>query len=234
MPTLRLEAKPQELPELGKNLKRLRQARGWNLSRLAAEAGLPQSTMSKVEAGLMSLNFEKLWQVARVLEVDVQALFSTSPDHATDAGTMARRTLDRKSGKFGCVDHYRFQYLSTELKNRLMIPLLLEVGELAPITKRSAGQVPMMTLVGQRFAYVIEGPVEFHCEHYETVTLQKGDSLYVDAAMPHAFVSPKGVRAKVLTVLSSTNAEYLRLVREAAMRGDPDVSNRYKERRSAR
>jgi transcriptional regulator with XRE-family HTH domain len=214
-------------PVLGQNLKRLRQQRDWNLSRLAAEAGLPQSTMSKVESGQMSLNFDKLWLVARALEVDIGSLFAAPGDAQADAPT-GRRTIDRRSEKFGTDGHYRFQFLSKELKNRLMMPLLLKVGELRP--GKAGRALPMMNLVGERFAYVLEGPVEFHCAHYETVMLQAGDAIYVDAAMPHAFVAPPGTRGKVLTVLTSTDREYLKLCSEGALEDVTDVSNRYRER----
>jgi transcriptional regulator with XRE-family HTH domain len=211
-------------PDLGQNLKRLRQRLGWNLSRFAAEAGLPQSTMSKVESGQMSLNYEKLWHVASVLQVNVEQLFARAGDRSADTTATARLAIDRQSAQFFRDDHYRYRHLSTELKKRLMMPMLLEVGE-----RPATGTLPMMDLVGERFALVLDGPVEFHCEHYEPVTLQRGDSLYVDAAMPHAFVAPKGVHARVLAVLSSSDSEYLALCREAALRGDADVSNRHRQ-----
>lgn len=216
--------KDVERPGLGAILKRLRQERGTNLSQLAKASGLPQSTLSKVENGQMSLNYDKLILVAEALGVDIARLFQAGD--GSDA-PMSRRTIDRRSSEgFGRDDHYRFQHLSTELKNRLMAPLLLEVvGPERPAGR--AEDVPMMNLVGERFAYVLDGPVDFLCAHYETVTLESGDSLYVDAAMPHAFVCAPGRTARVLTVLSSTDADYLQLVREAATRGASDASGRY-------
>lgn len=208
-------------PDLGVNIKRLRRSRGWNLSRLAKESGLPQSTLSKVEAGQMSLNYKKLLQLSDALEMDVRSLFATPSEIAIADGNMARRAVDRLSSKFQSAYHYNYQFLSTELKNRLMIPMLFEV-------EYTEHDVHMMNLMGERFAYVVQGPVDFHCEQYETVTLDTGDSIYVDAAMPHAFASPKkGVTAKVITVVTSGNLEYLDLARDAASRGDPDASERY-------
>ncbi len=208
-------------PDLGTNIKRLRRSRGWNLSRLARESGLPQSTLSKVEAGQMSLNYQKLLQLARALQTDVRSLFATPAEIAVADGNMARRAVDRQSSSFQQDLHYRFQFLSTELKHRLMIPILLEVVY-------SEEPLTFSQLMGERFAYVVEGPVEFHCDQYETVTLETGESIYVDAAMPHAFVSPtEGIRARLITVVTSGNLEYLDLARDAASRGDPDASTRF-------
>jgi transcriptional regulator with XRE-family HTH domain len=226
MPSRQTAPPKPAAPELGKNLKRLRLNQGWNLSQFAAAAGLPQSTMSKVESGQTSLSYEKLWHVASVLEVDIAELFLQVDDAAEEVAPTARRTIDRSSRDWRRDEHYRFRHLSTELRSRLMMPMLLEVGDNAAIP------LPMMNLIGERFAHVLEGPVEFHCQHYEPVRLQKGDSLYVDAAMPHAFVSPKGVRALVLAVLSSSDPEYLKLCREGALRGESDVSSHLQARKA--
>lgn len=220
-------AENNQTPDLGENLKRLRRNRGWNLSRLAKEADMPQSTLSKVEAGQMSLNYEKLLRISDALSVDVRELFATAADVAASDGTLARRTIDRASRRFKSFENLRIQYLSTALKKRLMIPVLMEVGD-------HDGEPPMMDVVGERFAYVVDGPLEFHCAQYETVTLDSGDSIYVDASMPHAFVAAKGTTGRVITVLTSGNSEYLDIARETASRGGFDASQRYLHRREKR
>lgn len=213
-------------PDLGSNLKRLRRSRGWSLSRLAKEAGLPQSTLSKVEHGQMSLNYEKLLQTAEALEVDVRDLFANESEIASANGAMARRSIDKASSKTdGQHNQYDFRFLCKDLKTRLMVPMILDVNELKP----DATEIPFMKVHGERFAYVLSGPVEFHCEQYQTLVLQTGDSLYVDAAMPHAFVSPGAQSAKILTIISSSDFDYLRLAREAASLGIPDATQRYNE-----
>ncbi|NIB43594.1 helix-turn-helix domain-containing protein [Pseudomaricurvus alkylphenolicus] len=216
-----------QTPNLGTNLKRLRQEKGWNVQQLARESGLPQSTLSKVENSLMSLNFEKLLLVARTLQIDVARLFETEDVAAGRQIITGRRTLDdNDTSAMSVSEHYRFRHLSTGLKNRLMMPMLFEIGSVEP------GQpIPMMDVVGERFAYVLEGPVEFHCEHYETVTLQTGESIYVDAAMPHAFVAPNGTLARVITVLTSKDEDYLELARKASALGGDDASEAFKRQR---
>ena len=216
-----------ETPNLGENLKRLRRQRGWNLSQLAKEAAMPQSTLSKVEAGQMSLNYEKLLRVAKALGTDVRDLFATESEAAVADGAMARRTIDRATQRFKSFENLRIQYLSTALKKRLMIPILMEVSDYD-------GELPLMDVMGERFAYVVEGPLEFHCAQYETVTLNTGDSIYVDASMPHAFSAVKGQTGLVVTVLTSANLEYMDIARETAARGGIDASRRYLERRRKR
>lgn len=227
-----MNAEFKKKPSLGENLKRLRRERGWNLSTLAKESGLPQSTLSKVETGQMSLNYEKLLQLAETFDVDIRNLFASPTELAVVNGTMGRLVIEKASDQVSLSeDHYKYSHLSTTLKNRLMIPLLFEVDDARSIGDANKdGDIPLMDVIGERFAYVIKGPVDFHCEHYETVTLSTGDSLYVDAAMPHAFVAPKGKTAKVLTVLTSQNMDYLRIARDVSAKGDTDATPQFKKK----
>lgn len=223
-------------PNLGESLKAIRARQNLNLTQLSERANLPQSTLSKVESGQMSLNYDKLIRVAEALGVQVGELFQSAEEIENQSGALARRTIDRADAESNkSVDHYDYRYLCNDLKNRLMIPLLFEVHEVAG--SQSDGNddpMKMMNVVGERFAYVLQGPVEFHCDHYETVTLNTGDSIYVDAAMPHAFAAQKGMEARVLTILSSSNAEYLKLAQETAMAGGTDATDQYKELASER
>lgn len=217
-------------PSLGGSIKRLRAQRDLSLSSLAASSGLPQSTLSKVENGQMSLNYDKLVRLAEVLEIDVRQLFMTEAEAALENGLMARRAIDRAGDEFHAVDHMHYRYLSTELKNRMMLPALFKVETPAV----PDDQVEMMDVVGQRFAHVVSGPVDFLCAQYEPVTLQTGDSIYIDSAMPHAFVTRDGSMAEIVTVLASSNPEYLELAREATKQGAVDASNLFRQRRKAR
>jgi transcriptional regulator with XRE-family HTH domain len=215
---------------LALSLKRLRAERDMSLSALAALSGLPQSTLSKVENGQMSLNYDKLVVLAEVFEIDVRQLFMTETEAAAESGQMARRAIDRASNAFATLDHMRYRYLSTELRHRLMLPAEFDVGT----PKVADHDIEMMDVVGQRFAYVVEGPVDFLCEQYEPVTLQTGDAIYIDSAMPHAFVTRDGRRARIVTVLASANPEYLELAREATKQGAVDASNTFRQRARAR
>ncbi len=222
--------KPDGVPDLGRNLKHLRWVRGLNLSQISAAAGIPQSTLSKVENGQMSLNFEKLLRLARALDIGVERLFVSEEDEASRRPATGRRALDPWAEAKLTVDHYVFRFLCTELKNRRMVPMYYEVGDRAEAEDPDRpGHVRMMNVIGERFTFVLEGPVEFHSEHYEPSILQTGDSIYVDASMPHAFVSPTKVKAHILSVVTSGDEEYLEAVRRATLAGDPNVSDRIRK-----
>ena len=57
---------------------------------------------------------------------------------------------------------------------------------------------------GEEYIYVIEGRIDIHTEFYDTVTLEAGESIYIDSNMGHAYVCAEGCKeALVLGVCSA-------------------------------
>ena len=226
---------PADAPSLGRNLRRIRQERGLNLSYMAQHIGLPQSTLSKIENGQMSLNYDKLVLVAAALKIDPHELFATDAELARPPVSTGRRIIDRYNAEpLRAIQHYEWRFLCTELKDRRMVPYYMEVGgPKEALDPDNPTSIRMAQLIGERFVYVLEGPVEFHSKHYSTAVLQTGDSLYVDAEMPHAFVSSGEKRAKLLAVITSGDEQYLEVARLSTELGLGDVSDRLHAQRQA-
>lgn len=217
----------EETPDLGRSLKSLRRQRGFSLAQLSQRSSIPQSTLSKVENGEMSLNFDKLHRLALALETGVETLFS--PAGQEREGPNGRRVIDPAGAPDRSTEHYRYRHLCADLSSRLMFPMYLEVGDRTKTA--DPGVLPTSDLLGERFVYVLEGPVEFHCLHYRMRVLQTGDSLYVDAVMPHAFVAPDGGVARLISVITSHDDAYLEAARDGSLAGEADISGRVRRRR---
>jgi hypothetical protein len=99
-------------------------------------------------------------------------------------------------------DHY---YVSPELRNKHMIPIISRI--LAPSLEAFG---PLVKHNGEEVAYVIQGRVEVYTEFYESVILEKGQSIYLDSTMGHAYVLAPGCEeALILTVNSSSQEDLL-------------------------
>jgi transcriptional regulator with XRE-family HTH domain len=59
---------------VGKNLRHLRQARGWSQEDLALTAGVDRTYVSGVERGVRNPTVSVLWQLASALQVEVAVL----------------------------------------------------------------------------------------------------------------------------------------------------------------
>jgi transcriptional regulator with XRE-family HTH domain len=81
-------------------IKRLRQLKGWNQTRLAEASGLEQSTISKIERGWDGATIRSLTYIAQALEVPMYELFTSESELAEIRLLEVFRSLpdDRKRG----------------------------------------------------------------------------------------------------------------------------------------
>src|SRR3569832_771374 len=84
----------EELPAPSRAIRDVRIAQGLSLRALSARAGLPYSTLSKLENGKMTLTYDKLIRLAQALNVDIRDILA-SPGQATAPVAVGRRSVTR-------------------------------------------------------------------------------------------------------------------------------------------
>lgn len=190
--------KPEQ-PTLGTLVRALRSRNGWTLKEMSVRSGIPVSTLSKVEHDRLTLTYDKLLQLSQRLNIRMSELFAEN-DLAAEAPVTARRSI-------GDLDHavrvntpnYDYYYLCTELRRKRMIPVITRV--------RAKSVEEFGDLVhhsGEEFIYIVSGRIVVHTEFYDPVTLDTGESIYIDLNMGHAYVAAEGCdEAVVLGVCSS-------------------------------
>lgn len=192
-------------PTLGATLRNLRGREGWTLRQMSAKTGIPVSSLSKIEHDRLSLTYEKLYQLGQRLGLRMSELFDESGDRA-DLPVTARRSLGSLDTalKVETPDH-DYYYLCTELRQKRMIPVL------AKIRASTSHQVQnLLHHAGEEYMYVLSGRVVVTTEFYDPVTLEEGQSIYIDSSMGHAYLVAEGCEeAQVLGVLSSSDQELM-------------------------
>jgi transcriptional regulator with XRE-family HTH domain len=185
---------------LSARVKTLRERRGWTIAETARRAGVSVSMLWKVENGQTTLTYGKLASLAAGLEVPVAELFA-NPAPAMRKG--GRRVVGRRGdGPIVDVGDNLHQFLATDLAYKHYFPCLVEV--------KAAGEgLDAEAHGGEEFSFVIDGQVRFHCEGYEPVVLDVGDSVYFDAALPHRYIRASKAPARMLCVYS--HPEHARL-----------------------
>lgn len=178
---------------LSGRVRTLREARGWTIAETARRADLSTSMLWKVENGQTTLTYGKLAKLADGLEVPVGELFA-NPRPAPRHG--GRRVVDRQ-GSGPTVDAHGnlHRFLATELAGKHIFPCVIEVD-----AKGDGSDAEPHG--GEEFSLVLEGCVRFYCEGYEPVLLEKGDSVYFDAVLPHRYLRAGTARARLLCVYS--------------------------------
>jgi hypothetical protein len=122
----------------------------------------------------------------------------------------AGRRVVQRAGEGQLVEthSYRQVYLATELLNKKMTPMFVEIRarSMEEFTAEFGG---LIRHPGEEFSFVIEGELDFHSELYAPLRLRAGDSIYFDSEMGHAYLK--------------ASEERCLLVCSCAPRGDEDT-----------
>jgi transcriptional regulator with XRE-family HTH domain len=195
----------------GSALKALRNQRGWTLAEVSKRTGLPVSTLSKIENERISLNYDKLALLSASLGVDISELFS--PASAVRGAVIGRRSFTpRGQGQFIETPNYNHIYPAADFLNKRFIPI---IAELRARTLEEFGE--LIRHPGEEYAYVLEGTVLFHTELYAPLTMRKGDSIYFDSGMGHAYLASEPGPCRVLSICSGPESQ----LKEALQREAP-------------
>ena len=184
-------------------LKAIRAERGWTLAQVSKKTGLPITTLSKIENDKLSLSYDKLVRISNGLGIDISRLFGTAETgkEAPGAAPSGRRSIMRM-GEGSTIDTrvYLNTYLASDLLNKQFMPV---IAELKVRTREEFG--PLIRHIGEEYAMVIDGRVEFHTELYAPVLLNKGDSIYFDSSMGHAYIAADEGLCRILSICSSVD-----------------------------
>jgi transcriptional regulator with XRE-family HTH domain len=218
---VRLESNTEKHPvaQPGAALRALRTRKNWTLADVSQRTGLPVSTLSKIENGKMSLTYDKLARISAGLEVDIAELFSPRAAIANGGVPSGRRSITRAGqGQAIETDNYDHLYPASELLNKRFVPI---VAELRARTLAEFGE--LIRHEGEEYAFILDGTVEFHSELYAPVVLHKGDSIYFDSGMGHAYLAAGMGPSRVLSICSGAESQLMEAMR-GTKREEPVVA----------
>ena len=168
----------------GARLKALRMQRGWTLAEVSKRTGLPVSTLSKIENERMSLSYDKLALLSAGLGVDISQLFAPPLGPCGARSPAGAAYTLAGEGQIIETDNYGHIYPAADFLNKRFVPI---IAELHARSLEEFGE--LIRHPGEEYAYVLEGTVVFHTELYAPLTLRKGDSIYFDSGMGHAYLA---------------------------------------------
>ena len=203
MPPAQDKTSPQ--PTLGGVLRGLRSRNGWTLKQMSDRCGIPISTLSNVENDRLTLTYDKLLQLSQRLGIRISELFADPTEPAGQPVT-ARRSIGHLDRAVQVTTpNYDYRYLCPELRKKRMVPILTRIRAK---TTEEFGELVRHS--GEEYIYVLDGRIEVHTEFYEPVVLERGESIYIDSNMGHAYIVAEGCdEATVLGVCSSAEEELM-------------------------
>ena len=192
--------------QLGASLRELRKQRGMTLAEASDKAGLPVSTLSKIENNRMSISYDKLLRICQGLEVDIAQLFAGDVSAAPAPGPTpgGRRSITRGGSGYAIeTPNYAHLYHATDLLNKRIVPIIAEIR-----TRSLKEFGELIRHAGEEFAYVVEGTVDLHTDLYAPTRLEAGDSIYFDSGMGHAYIAVGDATCRVLSICTA-DAQHL-------------------------
>ena len=183
----------------GKRLRAARKTFGWTLIQVAELSGISITTISRAERGELALSYEKFSALARALQMDLAAMFS-------EAGATITRLEGPVVTRGGKGVVYRgealsYEFLGTQAGYKQMIPAISTVH-----ARRINGPEDYASHPGEEFAYILSGKVEVHFEDNHCVELGKGDALYFDSRLGHAYISTSRAPARMIGACTSESS----------------------------
>jgi transcriptional regulator with XRE-family HTH domain len=180
----------------GKRLKNARKQFGWTLAQLGERSGVSITTISRAERGLLALGYENFAALGHALQMDMGSMFS-------GAGVKARPFDGPVVTRAGEGVTYRglafsYEFLGTTAVGKQMSPSLGTVH-----ARRIEGPEDFARHAGEEFVYVLTGEIDVHFDTGQRVHLARGDSLYFDSRIGHAYVSVSRQLAKVIGVITT-------------------------------
>lgn len=153
----------------------------------------------------LTLTYDKLQLLSQRLDMRMSELFAEQKEGAEPAIT-ARRSIGRLEDAVRVnTPNYDYHYLCPELRRKRMIPVLTTVrakslDEFGALVHHS----------GEEYIYILEGRVEVHTEFYDPIVLSKGESVYIDSNMGHAYITADGCdEALLLGICSSADDQLM-------------------------
>jgi phosphate butyryltransferase len=163
---------------IGENLKKLRLSRGVEKSRLAQALKTDETYIDRIERGDEDPQVSDLLKLATALNTDITALIYGQEFKEKNAiVTKANERISVQRARY-----FEYESLAPYYSGRHIEPFIVT------IKARESGELEYSRHVGEEFHYVLDGSLKIIIDRKE-YTLQKGDSIYFDASLPHALQS---------------------------------------------
>lgn len=180
----------------GRRLRAARKKFGWTLAEVAERSGVSIPTISRAERGQLALSYEKFSALARALRMDMSAMFAqVGGDSREMHGPIVTRS--GQGVKYRGLA-FTYEFLATQATGKQMSPVVGTVH-----ARTINGPEDFARHEGEEFVYVLSGAIEVRFETGEVIKLKKGDSLYYDSGIGHAFISTSRQLARVLGAMTS-------------------------------
>ncbi|MCT8974421.1 helix-turn-helix domain-containing protein [Microbaculum marinisediminis] len=177
---------------LGLRIRQLRQDQGLSIAALAKRSGVPVSTISKIENGLLKPSLVNAINLATALQANLGFLLDRTRTQHARYSVVRRNQRGRRS--------FPEMALVLEDLSSGFVPGLLEsrIGTIGP--GAHSGE-EFMSHPGEELAHVLSGRITYDIDG-TIVEIAQGDSLHFQSDTPHRWYNDSDGPAELLWVFS--------------------------------
>ena len=179
----------------GKRLRAARKQRGWTLAEVAQRSGVSITTISRAERGRLALSYEKFAALARALTLDIGTMFAEGRQPPPLRGPVVTRAGQGVAYRGPA---FSYEFLAAQAARKRMSPALGTVH-----ARRIDGPDDFARHDGEEWIHLLGGSVAVHFEDGRVVRLARGDSLYFDSRLGHAYISTSRRLARIIGATTS-------------------------------
>lgn len=177
---------------LGLRIRQLRQDQGMSIAVLAKNSGVPASTISKIENGLLNPSLVNAINLATALQANLGFLLDRTRTSHARYSVVRRNQRGRRS--------FPEMALVLEDLSSGFVPGLLE-SRIGTISPGSHSGKEYMTHPGEELAHVLSGRMTYDIDG-TIVEIGRGDSLHFKSDTPHRWYNDGDTLTEVLWVFS--------------------------------
>jgi len=179
--------------QISENIKKFRLNEQMSLGQLAKLSGLTKGYLSKIENSEKAPPFSTMIKIAKALNMDVNFFISANSEVPEDIRMCIVRPNERKEIiTKGTLNGYHYAALAYKKLGKNMEPYIVAL----PFDEA------VFSHEGEEFIYILEGTSEFVYDDKKQI-VRKGDSIYIDSAIPHGGRSIGKKMAKALIITYS-------------------------------
>lgn len=175
---------------IGNTLHAIRKSKKMSLTELSEKSGVQMATLSRIENMKMVGTLESHLSIAKALEIDVTELYKNIEKQNTLLDYFSN---SKPTDVFTHSDQSSFEILTKNVLNKKMMPMLIRIEAHGKTNKEQNKNG------SEKFVFILDGNVEAVIGD-QKINLNKNNTLYFDASIPHQFINVGKSTVKILCI----------------------------------
>ncbi len=178
--------------DINTKIREFRKKQGLSLQELSDMCGLSKGYLSKIERSKDAPRIAVLQTLANAFKIPITDFFESGirKPQSSQNLDLVKKADWRKHEALSNSAGYYYEPLVNDSENKFMTPFLLRIRK---------GKTVIFSHDSEEFIFVANGMIRFHYES-KVYKLEKGDSIYFDSRLDHAFENNNKEDAELLFI----------------------------------